>query len=164
MSNASETEIERKFLVDAGAVAQLLAGNLLRGEYTRLDQGYLVNGPVSLRIRLFGGVESKAELTLKGPGEVTRYEKNVEIPVEYAHSLLRSCPTVIRKYRFRVGRWEIDKFLNVKDPETQELLWLAEIELESENASFDRPSWLGREVTSDLSYTNARLSERATKE
>lgn len=99
------------------------------------------------------------ELTLKGPGAVKRYEKNVDIPVDLTRAILASCPGAIHKNRFRIGRWEIDRFLNVLDPETNMLLWMAEIELKSEDEAFEKPKWLGREVTHDLNYTNARLSE-----
>lgn len=99
------------------------------------------------------------ELTIKGPGAVKHYEKNVEIPVDLTRAILASCPGAVHKNRFRAGRWEIDRFLNVLDPDTNMLLWLAEIELKSEDEQFEKPNWLGREVTHDVRYTNARLSE-----
>lgn len=168
---ALEEEIERKFLVDAVAVTKLLFPDIASGNYSQIDQGYLVNGPVSLRVRhattptgpYKKDGPARAELTLKGPGTVKRYEKNIDIPVEYAHALLRACPGAILKHRFRQGRWEIDRFLNVVDPDTREPLWVAEIELKREDEAFDSPSWLGREVTNDVRYTNAKLSEHVVK-
>jgi CYTH domain-containing protein len=160
--SADEVEIERKFLVDVEAVKKLLWPDIASGKHTEIDQGYR---PVSLRVRLSypSGGPHKAEITLKGPGAVTRYEKNIDIPPEHAHTLLRSCPASILKHRFRQGRWEIDRFANVNDPDTHELLWLAEIELKSEDEPFERPRWLGKEVSLDLRYTNAKLSENVVK-
>jgi CYTH domain-containing protein len=158
-------EIERKFLVDAEKVKRLIQQDTNLGNYDSLDQGYLVNGPISLRVRhssKANGTE-KAELTLKGPGTVTRYEQNIDIPVEYSAKLLQACPCAIFKHRYHVGRWEIDRFINVKDPDTKEPLMLAEIELSGEDEVFERPDWLGKEVSDDLRYTNAKLSETAEK-
>lgn len=161
MSGAAEEEIERKFLVKVAEVKQLLAKDIERKNYIDMSQGYFVRGPVSLRVRLASqhASERVGELTLKGPGAVRRYEKNVDIPPDMANALLESCPGAIRKNRFRMDRWEIDRFLNVLDPDSNTLLWVAEIELKSEDETFDKPSWLGREVTHDSRYTNARLSE-----
>lgn len=161
MNESAEEEIERKFLVKVDEVKHLLAKDIESKNYVDMSQGYFVRGPVSLRVRLSTAPATNrlGELTLKGPGAVRRYEKNVDIPPEMATALLASCPGAIRKNRFRVGRWEIDRFLNVLDPDTNTLLWVAEIELKSEDETFDKPSWLGREVSQDSRYTNARLSE-----
>jgi adenylate cyclase len=92
-----------------------------------------------------------AELTIKGKGLLTREEFNYPIPPEDAESLLRLCKKSLRKRRRKLGRWELDHF-----PERD--LWLAEIELKSENEKFEHPRWLGVEVTDDPAYTNAQLA------
>jgi len=164
-----DTEIERKFLVDTEAVKLLLASYA----NTEIRQGYLVKTPeVTLRIRTKG---NQGELTVKGSGALSHFEKNVEIRLPFAQAMLATCPGHIHKLRYRWGPvvahtasggdiaglvWEIDHFLNVKDPETGGVLWMAEIELTNESDTFESPSWLGREVTYDPRYTNARLSEQ----
>jgi len=161
-----DEEIERKFLVNTAEIKKLLASDIVSKNYTELDQGYLVNGPTALRLRIAFPPKGPhtGELTIKGPGAVKHYEKNVELPEDVARALQRACPGVISKHRFRYGRWEIDRFINVNDPDTHERLWMAEIELKSEEEAFEHPSWLGREVTLDLRYTNARLSEHIVKD
>lgn len=159
---AKEEEIERRFLVDIPKVMTLLHWETLDGDFTNIRQGYLVAGPVSVRLRMAEPFNAPAygQMTVKGPGSLKRFEKNVDLPPEHTKVLLAACPKAIWKHRYDYGRWEIDRFLNVKDPETGALLWQAEIELVSEDESFERPDWLGREVTDDVRYTNARLSEQ----
>jgi len=156
-------EIERKFLVDKEKVIKAMFPDIASGNHSELGQGYFANGPISLRVRRVTRADGtlKGELTLKGPGTVTRYEQNIDIPEDYAMELLKLCPCAIFKQRYRLGRWEIDRFLNVNDPDTKQPLILAEIELSSESEAFELPDWLGKEVSEDLRYTNARLSESA---
>lgn len=158
-------EIERKFLVDREKASKAVFPDIANGNGSELGQGYLANGPISLRVRTVDSADgtSRGELTLKGPGTVTRYEQNIDIPADYAMELLKKCPCAIFKTRYRLGRWEIDVFSNVKDPDTKEPLMLAEIELSGEDEVFERPDWLGKEVSEDLRYTNAKLSETAEK-
>ena len=158
-------EIERKFLVDREKASKAMFADCASGNYSHLGQGYFANGPISLRVRTVHRADgtTKGELTLKGPGTVTRYEQNIDIPADYAVELLKLCPCAIFKQRYRLGRWEIDTFSNVVDPDTKERLILAEIELSSEDETFERPDWLGKEVSEDLRYTNARLSASPEK-
>ena len=140
------TEIERKFLVKA----ELLPKELPLGD--ELEQGYLSTDP-TVRVRLVATPDGTrhAELTIKGKGLVSRPEFNYPIPPADAEALLRMCSRSLRKLRRKLGRWDLDHF-RARD------LWLAEIELQSEDEKFDRPAWLGAEVTTDPNYANSRLA------
>jgi adenylate cyclase len=146
-------EIERKFLVNSPAFKQEAA------RQTRIVQGYLSSVPErTVRVRVRG---DKGFLTIKGMGSASgasRYEWEKEIPVAEAEELLAICePGVIDKTRYEVESgsfiFEVDEFHGDNAG-----LLLAEIELPDEDAWFDRPKWLGREVTGDPSYYNSMLS------
>lgn len=142
-------EIERKFLV---------TGDGWRGgQATPYSQGYLNRDKHrTVRVRLAG---ERGYLTVKGiTTGCSRAEFEYEIPVADARQLLALCePPLIEKLRhvvdFHGNRWEVDEFLG-------ELagLVLAEIELTASDQPFDRPGWLGKEVTGDERYYNANLS------
>ena len=143
-------EIERKFLVKNDAWRTDASG-------TDYRQGYLSVDPQrSVRVRMSG---QQAWLTVKGPAEgIARMEFEYPIPVADAEALLNLClPTVIEKTRYilELGKhcWEIDEFRGANDG-----LLLAEIELDDVNETFERPDWLGEEVTHDQRYYNATLS------
>jgi len=143
-------EIERKFLVHGDGWRDGTAG-------TRYQQGYLaVNPNCSVRVRLGG---DQAWLTIKGArAGLSREEFEYALPTADAEALLRLClPGVIAKTRYVVAygrhRWEIDEFHG-----DNEGLLLAEIELDHEDEAFDRPAWLGKEVSDDIRYYNASLS------
>ena len=140
------TEIERKFLVRK----ELLPKELPPGD--ELEQGYLSTDP-TVRVRLVATPDGTrhAELTIKGKGMLSRAEFNYPIPPADAEALLRLCGRSLRKVRRKLGRWDLDHF-RTRD------LWLAEIELKSEDERFDRPPWLGNEVTEDPVYSNTRLA------
>lgn len=146
-------EIERKFLVNSPAFKQEATRK------TRIVQGYLSSVPErTVRVRVRG---DKGFLTIKGIGSasgMTRYEWEKEIPVAEAEELLAICePGVIDKtrYEIEVGRFtfEVDEFHGDNAG-----LLLAEIELPCEDARFDKPEWLGCEVTGDPRYYNSMLS------
>jgi adenylate cyclase len=151
-------EIERKFLVlndDWRAAA---------GNPARLRQGYLaMTAKAVTRVRVAG--ENAAFITVKSnePGR-SRDEYEYAIPHADGAALLKLCvDSVIDKTRYEVdaggGRvWEIDVFAG-----DNEGLVIAEIELPDEDAVFDRPPWLGAEVTDDARYYNAALARRAYK-
>lgn len=139
-------EIERKFLVRR----ELLPADLPAPD--EIEQGYLATSPtVRVRTRRTARGERKGELTIKGKGRLSRAEWNYDIPAVEADELLELCATSLRKTRRELGRWELDYFAD-RD------LWLAEIELEREDEPFERPAWLGEEVTADGSYSNSRLA------
>lgn len=148
-------EIERKFLVAGDYKSEAYAS-------VRITQGYLSRVPERVvRVRIKG---DKGFITIKGTTNDTglsRFEWEKEIPLADAQSLLKLAePGVIDKTRHLIkntdGRhiWEVDEFHG-----DNEDLVMAEIELESENDLFDKPSWLGKEVTGDKRYYNAYLSE-----
>jgi adenylate cyclase len=140
-------EIERKFLVDAGKLPKQLP----QGD--ELTQGYLSTDP-AVRIRLVDRPDGTrfAALTIKGKGLIRRDEFEYAIPVEDAEALLRLCTKSLRKVRRELGKFVLDHFADRN-------LWLAEIELGSEEEKFDRPDWLGQEVTDDPGYSNTRLAK-----
>ncbi len=143
-------EIERKFLLKNDSWRPGAGGSEYR-------QGYLAaDAERSVRVRQSG---QKAWLAVKGAGEgIARLEFEYEIPVADAEELLKLCrPTIIEKTRYllRQGKhcWEIDEFHG-----DNEGLLLAEIELDDADEAFDKPDWLGEEVTHDPRYYNAMLS------
>lgn len=144
-------EIERKFLV-AGDFKPHVT------KQTRITQGYLSSVPErTVRVRVKG---DKGFLTVKGIGNdsgTSRFEWEIEIPVADAQALMKICePGVIDKTRYLVPAgghtYEVDEFYG----ENQGLT-VAEVELEAEDAAFDKPSWLGEEVTGDVKYYNSML-------
>jgi adenylate cyclase len=151
-------EIERKFLVTSDAFKEEAFA------HNRIKQGYLSSVPErTVRIRIKG---DKGFLTIKGISNesgMSRFEWEKEIPVDEAEKLLFLCETgVIDKTRFEVKTGnhivEIDEFYG-----ENEGLIMAEIELKSENESFEKPIWIGTEVTNDKKYYNAYLSNNPFK-
>lgn len=151
-------EIEKKFLV-IGDFKSLVA------KETRITQGYLSSVPErTVRARIKG---DKGFLTIKGIGNssgTSRYEWEREIPVTEAQELLDICePGVIDKTRFIVPepsglKFEVDEFYGDNDG-----LTVAEIELPAEDHPFEKPSWLGEEVTGDPRYYNSMLMKNPFK-
>jgi CYTH domain-containing protein len=147
-------EIERKFLVQNNTFVQASHQN------TRIAQGYLSTDPErTVRVRIKG---NQGFLTIKGLGNssgITRFEWEKKIEFFEAQSLLALCePGLIDKIRYdvKVGKhiFEVDVFLGKNQG-----LVLAEIELTSEQEVFDKPIWLGAEVTGDVRFYNAYLSK-----
>lgn len=147
-------EIERKFLV--------LSTNFLRESfnYGRIVQGYLSSHPErSVRVRV---KENKGFITVKGKSSsngTTRLEWEKEISIEEAKLLLSICESgIIDKVRhdIYIGKhhYEVDVFKG-----DNEGLILAEIELQSEDEVFEKPFWLGQEVTNDERFYNVYLSQ-----
>lgn len=150
------TEIERKFLVSSTLYRQL-------GPGTRYRQGYLSTDPLrTVRIRTMGHT---ACLTIKGKTEgISRPEYEYEIPETEANKLLDGLciHPLIEKIRYKIMHqghlWEVDEF----EGENQGLV-LAEIELPTENTPFEKPEWIGQEVSHDPRYYNSNLSIRPFK-
>lgn len=148
-------EIERKFTVKNDNYKKDTKGLLYK-------QGYLSRLPGCIvRVRTAG---DKAFLTIKGPNVgVTRSEFEYPIPYDDALSLFALCNNgFIEKLRYKVSYkgmvWEVDEFLG-----DNKGLVIAEIELESENQSFDLPPWVGDEVTGNPRYYNSNLIEKPFK-
>jgi adenylate cyclase len=142
-------EIERKFLVCGDAWRALAAPLLLR-------QGYLSSHPERVvRVRIEG---EAAMMTVKGRSVgASRGEWEYPIPLADAEELLRLCEQpLVEKYRRRIGFggliWEVDEFLGANAG-----LVVAEVELSSEDQAFDKPDWVGAEVSDDARYFNSNL-------
>ena len=151
-------EIERKFLVKGEYKA-------LATKSTRITQGYLSSVPErTVRVRVKG---DKGYITIKGIGSASgasRYEWEKEIPVEEVQELLNLCePGVIDKTRYLVAEangltFEVDEFYGDNAG-----LTVAEIELPSEETAFNKPNWLGEEVTGEVRYFNSMLMKNPFK-
>jgi CYTH domain-containing protein len=152
-------EIERKFLVTSYAFMQEAF------QQTRIVQGFLNTNPErTVRVRLKG---DKAFLTIKGKSTndgLSRFEWEKNISTSDAESLLNLCEKgTIEKVRYEVklGQhiFEIDVF-----SKENEGLVVAEVELNHQNETFEKPIWLGKEVTGDARYYNSQLSKYPFKD
>lgn len=150
-------EIERKFLVKGDFKADAV-------QSVEITQGYLCkdNG-LTVRVRIKG---DKGFLTIKGKRTgLSRFEWEKEISENEAFALLEQADSVrIAKTRHLVKNtdgkhvWEVDEFHG-----DNEGLIMAEIELSDENEPFDKPDWIGEEVTDDTRYYNAQLVKNPYK-
>ncbi len=143
-------EIERKFLVVGEEWKALAQPVLLRQAYLNSSKERVV------RVRIEGEL---AFLTIKGINQgISRSEWEYAIPLHEAQEMFESvCEQAsIEKLRYRItfGKhlWEVDEFLGENVG-----LCIAEVELSSEQESFLRPDWLGKEVSHDHRYANAQL-------
>lgn len=151
-------EIERKFLVTSN--------NFKREATTshRIKQGFLNSHKErTVRVRL---KNDKGYLTVKGKSSddgLVRFEWETEITEQEAEQLLELCEeSIIDKIRYEVNfgkhTFEIDEFFD-----DNEGLIIAEIELQSKAEIFNKPDWLGKEVTGDIRYYNSQLSKQPYK-
>lgn len=147
------TETERKFLVLSDAFkAQAIASHRIKQGYIARDNGN------SVRVRI---KDNTGILTIKGPSadDISRTEWEIEIPLADAEALLKLCHGgIIDKTRYIIPEpsgifFEVDEFYG-----DNEGLVMAEIELENASDAFEKPSWLGQEVTGDRHYYNSYLS------
>lgn len=145
-------EIERKYLVDKKQWT-----NLEKPPGDLYVQGYLsIDDAKVIRVRVAKGC---GFLTIKGRSETFSHpEYEYEIPLPDAQDLIKAyTDTIIQKRRHRVSvgdhLWEVDVF----ERENEGLI-IAEIELNDPCESFELPTWLGEEVTSDKRYYNAYLA------
>ncbi|MDT8415262.1 MAG: CYTH domain-containing protein [Flavobacteriaceae bacterium] len=148
-------EIERKFLVRSDAYKKEASRSY------DIQQGFLNTDPErTVRIRL---ADSKGILTVKGLTDdsgLKRFEWEKEIDREEAMALLALCePGKVekRRYEVAVGRhiYEVDEFFG-----SNQGLVVAEIELADADEVFEKPDWLGEEVTGDIRYYNAQLAKK----
>ncbi len=147
-------EIERKFLIH-----RQLWDAVIKPSPKKIVQAYLVStAEKTIRIRIKG---DQGFITIKGPTKgISRSEFEYEIPLIDAEALISQfAEKVINKERYEIyfdeKLWEIDVFHG-----KLEGLILAEIELESEDETFSVPEWIGKEVSHDVEYYNARLVEK----
>ncbi len=143
-------EIERKFLITGEAWRELAKGTAYR-------QGYL--STVKERTVRVRTIDDKGFLTIKGiTVGATRAEYEYEIPAGDTNEMLDDLceQPIIEKKRYKVPLdgfiWEIDEFGGVNEG-----LIVAEIELESEDQEFNKPDWIGDEVSGDPRYFNSNL-------
>ena len=143
-------EIEKKFLLTGTEWKQLATGTAYR-------QGYL--NSVKERTVRVRTINDQGFLTIKGVSVgATRLEYEYEIPLEDANALLDELceKPLIEKNRYKINfsgfTWEVDEFFGENDG-----LVVAEIELESEDQAYDKPEWVGEEVTGDSRYFNSNL-------
>lgn len=151
-------EIERKFLVTGEYKSQAFA-------HSRIVQGYICSARGrTVRVRLRDG---RGYLTIKGASDaagMSRNEWEKEISREEAEELMKLCEEgVIDKTRYLVRSgshvFEVDEFYG-----DNEGLVMAEVELASEDEPFDRPAFIGREVTGDVRYYNSQLMKHPYRE
>ena len=148
-------EIERKFLVQGDFKKYAVKSY-------KIAQGFLSSVPErTVRVRI---TDTQGFITVKGKGNnsgTTRFEWEKEISLEEATQLLAICESsIIEKVRYiipvnNILFFEVDEFFG-----DNEGLFLAEIELPSEDYIFDKPVWLGQEVTGEVAYYNAVLSKK----
>jgi len=147
-------EIERKFLVTSEDFKRE------SHKKTRIIQGFLNTNPErTVRVRLKG---EKGYLTVKGKSTqdgLSRFEWEKEVSKADAKSLLMLCEQgVIHKVRYHINVgvhvFEVDVF-----SEENKGLIIAEVELNHENEPFEKPDWLGQEVTGEIRYYNSQLSK-----
>ncbi|MGI9559520.1 MAG: CYTH domain-containing protein [Flavobacteriaceae bacterium] len=147
-------EIERKFLITSNDYKQNISSK------HDIIQGYLSTKPSrTVRIRVGGG---KGYLTIKGgtsKNGLCRLEWEKELPLEEADELMALClPNKIEKTRCKVNYkgwlFEVDIFKGINEG-----LKIAEIELDSEADIFEKPKWLGEEVTGIKKYYNSQLCQ-----
>jgi adenylate cyclase len=150
-------EIERKYLIH-----QEQWDNFPKPEGQLYRQGYILKNPdKTIRVRI---IDTTAYLTIKGISVgATRTEFEYEIPKEDAIELLDNfAVSELSKIRYKIlyidKLWEVDVFLG-----DNEGLIVAEIELLSEEESFEIPEWIRTEVTGDVRYYNSNLSANPFK-
>lgn len=145
------TEIERKFLVTGDYKSHAYS-------HSHIEQGYFATAPgITVRVRIR---DDKGYLTIKGPSDqqgLGRYEFEKEIDLEDAQELMKLCmPGKVDKNRWLVksGKHtvEIDEFFG-----DNEGLVIAEIELDSVDEPYEKPDFLGEEVTGNRRYYNSHL-------
>ena len=145
-------EIERKFLVykDRDFKSRAFSS-------CRIKQGYIAAKGATVRVRVS---DDKAYLTIKAPsvdGGPKRYEFEKEITLDEAEQLFHLCePGIIDKTRYLVRSgdhvFEVDEFYGDNDG-----LVIAEVELGSEDESFEKPDFIGIEVTGDHRFYNKNM-------
>ena len=145
-------EIERKFLLVSDDYK-------LNAKAVDIKQAYLsADENISVRVRVEG---IQASINIKSKkSERVNHEFEYVIPLDEAQSLIRMSPyPIIEKTRHMVeyeGKtWEVDEFHG----DNAELT-VAEIELDDENEAFEKPPWLGEEVTADYRYLNSNLAKK----
>lgn len=146
-------EIERKFLTVSEEFKSDATSEI------RIVQGFLNTNPYrTVRIRISG---EQGFITVKGKSNsagTSRFEWEKEIRIQEAEALLELCEKgILEKTRFEIPcgdhLFEVDVFKGLNEG-----LTVAEVELGSEGEVFEKPIWLGKEVTGEIKYYNSQLS------
>ena len=153
-------EIERKFLVTGAGWRDHVVRSVRMAQAYINDMAALreARQNASVRVRIAGDA---AFLNLKSrEAGHTRQEFDYPIPVADAEALLALCVggriDKLRHYVHHAGHtWEVDEFAGDNAG-----LVVAELELASADEEFERPAWLGREVTDETRWYNLALAER----
>jgi adenylate cyclase len=140
-------EIEYKFLVKDELIPREKFTEILM-----ITQGYLSDKP-NVRVRISN---TQAYLTVKSKGMVGRDEFEYEVPLQDAIQMMELCPKKLKKTRCIIPineelKWEIDYF--------EDGLVLAEIEVPYVDYNFDKPEWLGEDVSHVSAYKNVNLAK-----
>jgi CYTH domain-containing protein len=151
VTSHQNVEIEHKFLVLSDGWRGL-------GPGVRYRQGYLSKtDTTTVRVRAGGG---RGFVTIKGKRKgFSRAEFEYEIPVDHANTMIDTLAggRFVEKTRYRIPYqglvWEVDEFHGANAG-----LVLAEVELENEEQEFEKPDWVGEDVTKDNRYANPRLA------
>jgi adenylate cyclase len=143
-------EIERKFLLKNSGWRGLGTGTVYRQGFLSTIKERVV------RVRIAG---DKATLTIKGANKgISRQEFEYEIPMADAENLLSNLceKPIIEKTRYVIkheeNTWEVDEFEGENKG-----LFVAEVELNSANQTFNKPDWIGEDVSDDNRYYNSNL-------
>jgi adenylate cyclase len=145
-------EIERKFLLRDDTWRQAVVRT------TRIRQGYLcTESGRTVRVRTR---DAEAYLTIKGARQgIARAEYEYPVPMADALEMLKLAVGTVDKLRHEVAfggkLWEIDEFEGVNAP-----LYVAELELDAVDEPFERPAWLGEEVSHKPEYSSSTLALR----
>lgn len=150
-------EIEKKFLVKNEQYKSTADSALFR-------QGYLcTEASRTVRVRSYNG---RGFLTIKGETQsCSREEYEYDIPVQDAERMLDTLckQPIIDKVRYfhtyKGYKWVVDEFLGINAG-----LVVAEIELENEQQTFEKPEWIGNEITADSRYFNSNLVNNPYKD
>ena len=145
------TEIERKFLIIGDAWRDAAT------EVVEMRQGYLAaSADCSVRVRI---ARDEARLNIKsGTLGIVRQEFDYAIPPTDAHAMLETLcgGRSVSKTRYYVPHaghvWEVDEFSGANAG-----LIVAELELNAVDEAFDKPDWIGEEVSDERRYYNVRL-------
>jgi adenylate cyclase len=151
-------EVERRFLVNDRSVVDGAPWELITQAYVFAIDGFAV------RVRLVKDTSTdrsseRAWLTGKGPRfGAQREEYEVEVPVSWARQVIDRSSSVVRKRRYQMitdQAWDVDEFLD-----TNEGLWIAELEGGSEVLGVPNPTWAQREIRGDDRLDNESLALR----
>jgi CYTH domain-containing protein len=148
-------EIEKKFLLKEGASIPIPS----KFEKLNIKQGYIcAEKGKQVRIRLY---TKKAVLCVKFTGGLVRDEFEYEIPMSEAKQIYSKCLWTLEKKRlsFKRGKeqYDVDTYPNG--------ISFVEVEFKSlENLEkWEKPSWLGEEITDNKEYSNIVLAQQNLK-